>query len=107
MDDMEQKLNAVLNDPEMMGKIMAMAQSLGGGESQTPPDSLPDPGMLKQLAGFARQSGADPRQQNLLKALEPYLSQAKLRKLERAMRAAKMARMASTVLGSGKLFAGR
>lgn len=107
MDEMEQKLNSVLNDPEMMGKIMAMAQSLGGSGSQTPPDPLPDPGTLAKLSGLARQSGMDPQQQNLLKALEPYLSSGRLRKLERAMRAAKMARMASSVLGSGKLFAGR
>lgn len=107
MDDMEQKLSAVLNNPEMMGKILSMAQSLGGGEAQSPPPTMPDPGMLKQLSGLARQSSVDPKQQNLLKALEPFLSVERLRKLERAMRAAKMARMATGLLGSGKLFTGR
>ena len=29
MDEMEQKLGAVLGNPELMQKIMAMAQSLG------------------------------------------------------------------------------
>ncbi len=107
MDEMEQKLNSVLNNPEMMGKIISMAQSLGGSEHQIPPDSLPDPGTLAKLSGLARQSGIDKQQQNLLNALEPYLSSGRLRKLERAMRAAKMARMASSVLGTTNLFAGR
>jgi hypothetical protein len=108
MDDMEQKLNAVLNNPEMMGKILSMAQSLGGSQEQpTPAEPAFDPGMLKQIAGLAQKSGVDPQQQNLLKALEPYLTDQRLRKLERAMRAAKMARMASSVLGTTKLFAGR
>ena len=107
MDDMEQKLNAVLNNPEMMGKILSMAQSLGGTQEQ-PPQELPlDPGMLQSLAGLAQKTDVDPQQQNLLKALEPYLTSGRLRKLERAMRAAKMARMASSVLGTTKLFAGR
>ena len=107
MDDMEQKLNAVLNNPEMMGKILSMAQSLGGTQEQ-PTQELPlDPGMLQSLAGLAQKTGVDPQQQNLLKALEPYLTSGRLRKLERAMRAAKMARMASSVLGATKLFAGR
>jgi hypothetical protein len=108
MDDMEQKLNAVLNNPEMMGKILSMAQSLGGSQEQpASAESAFDPKLLNQLAGMARKSGVDPQQQNLLKALEPYLTDQRLRKLERAMRAAKMARMASTVLGTTNLFAGR
>ena len=108
MDDMEQKLNAVLNNPEMMGKILSMAQSLGGNQEQSAPaEPSFDPGMLRQIAGLAQKSGVDPQQQNLLKALEPYLTDQRLRKLERAMRAAKMARMASSVLGTTKLFAGR
>ena len=106
MDDFEQKLGAVLNDPEMMGKILSMARSLGAAEKEAPPEGLPDPGMLKQLSGLARQSGIDSRQQALLRALEPYLSGTRLRKLEKAMRAAKLARLASTLLGSGSLFAG-
>ena len=31
MGEMEDKLNAILNDPSAMGQIMALAQSLGGG----------------------------------------------------------------------------
>ena len=58
---------------------------------------------------MAGQTGIDQNQQTLLSALTPYMNQAKVAKLENAMRAAKMARLASGFLGSGglKLFTGR
>ena len=30
MDDLEQKLNSVLSNPQLMQQIMSMAQSMGG-----------------------------------------------------------------------------
>ena len=45
----------------------------------------------------------DQEQQALLQALSPYLSHTRVEKLERAMRAAKMAGLASTLLSSGAL----
>ena len=121
MDDMEQKLNSILGNPEMMAQIMNMAQALGGSgeqkEAAAPPPSpapkpapsLPsaglDPGMLAKIAGIAQQSGIDKNQQNLLRALRPYLSSQRIVKLEKAMRAAKIAGIASTALGgAGSLF---
>jgi len=113
MDEMEEKLGAILNDPETMGKIMAMAQSLGAQEPKqdkgAAPEPMPDLGMLKNLSGLTRQAGIDKQQQALLRALNPYLSGQRLKKLENAMRAAKMARMAVSVLGiqGGKFPTGR
>ena len=107
MDQMEDKIGAILNNPQLMGQIMNMAQSLGN--SQPPPQQDPsplpniDPSMLKTLTSMAGQSGIDHNQQALLRALNPYLSGRKVEKLERAMRAAKMARMASGFLGQGGL----
>lgn len=119
MEGMEEKLGAILNDPQMMQKIMSMAQSLGQSsgppreqekrqESQNPLSQL-DPAMLQKLGGIAHQSGVDNNEQALLKALGPYLSRSKIAKLENAMRAAKMARLASAFLGSGgmQLLTGR
>ena len=117
MDEMEEKLGAILGNPQMMQQIMSMAQALGQGEGQKaapqPPEpvrqsppSLPsgmDPMMLQRIAGLARQSGIDKNQQSLLKALQPYLSRERISKLEKAMRAAKIAAMASTVLRSSNL----
>ena len=107
MDQMEDKIGAILNNPQLMGQIMNMAQSLGA--SQPPPQQeaspLPnlDPGMLQKIASMAGQSGIDNNQQALLRALNPYLSNRKVEKLEKAMRAAKMARLASGFLGQGGL----
>lgn len=109
MDDLQTRMGAILNDPEMMKKISAMAQSLSATpepqpQSQPQPQQQPvlpniDPGMLQKLAGFAGQTGIDNNQKTLLHALNPYLSNERISKLERAMRAASMARMASVFLG--------
>jgi hypothetical protein len=65
--------------------------------------------MIQKLSGIARQSSIDKNQQNLLRALGPYLSRERITKLEKAMRAAKIAGIASTALaGSGlSLLSGR
>lgn len=112
MDQMEDKLGAILNNPQLMGQIMNMAQSLGQSQPSSPPpkeenQNLPnfDPAMLQTLSSMAIKSGIDGNQQALLRALNPYLSGRKVEKLEKAMRAAKMARMASGFLGQGGLSA--
>lgn len=113
MDDLEQKLNSVLNNPQLMQQIMSMAQSMGGAppapsEPQVPAsvqNPLPsfDPKMLQAISGFAQQSGIDQNQKSLLNALHPYLSRDRISRLEKAMQAAKMARLASTFLGQNSL----
>lgn len=111
MSEMEEKLNSVLSNPQLMQQIMTMAQSLGQ-SSETPPEPQPAPGpaapqidlaMVQKLSGLASQSGIDREQQALLKALTPYLNRDRIVKLEKAMRAAKMARLASTFLNQGGL----
>lgn len=110
MDEMENKLNSILSDPDMMGKIMSLAQNLGLSDQQNQQEAsqtsagIPDIDVstLQKLSGFARQSGIDKNQQSLLHSLRPYLSRQRIAKLEKAMRAAKMANMASGFLGSAK-----
>ena len=109
MEQMEDKLNAILGNPQLMQQIMNMAQNLSHQnpqpEAPPAPSSLPsfDPAMLSALSGLAHQGNVDPHQQALLSALTPYLSRTKLTKLERAMRAARLARAASGFLGKGGL----
>lgn len=115
MEELSEKLGALLNDPQAMQSILSMAQSLGAsvpaGTDQVPAAEsfLPDPGILRAISGLAADSRIDDRQQSLLNALRPYLTSDRLGKLEKAMRAAKMARMASVFLNSGgaKLLTGR
>ena len=110
MEDMQKQLSAIMGDPEMMQKLSAMAQSLGLGSppeptqaSQPPPLSDFDPSMLQRISGLVNSSSIDSDQRNLLAALTPYLSHERIRKLEKAMRAAKMATMASAFLTSSSL----
>lgn len=116
MDELEDKIGAIMNNPQMMQQIMAMAQSLGGQQPQQEPPKPdnPIPGMpqidlalVQKLSGFARKSGIDQREQALLGALQAYLAGDRVARLERAMRAAKMAKLATTMIGQQGLLGGR
>ena len=100
MSELEEKLSQVLSNPEMMQQIMALAGSLGAAQPEPQQvreaPSLPlDPALLGKIAAG---TGVDQNQKALLKALGPYLSRERSAKLERAMRAAKMATLASGLL---------
>lgn len=111
MEDMESKLGAILNNPDMMAQIMSMAQQFSGGESPPPPPPEPTPslpegldmGMLMKVAGMANSASVDKDQRALLLALRPYLTTDRIGRLEKAMRASKLAGLASSFLGSGIL----
>lgn len=117
MDNLEEKLGALLSDPDIMQKVQSLAQSLGQNTAPAPPvqespsTNTPDfdLSLLQKLSGFASQTEIDSNQRTLLSALSPYLSHNRVSKLENAMRAAKMARLASVFLGNGGLqqFSGR
>ena len=110
---MESKLGAILNNPDMMAQIMSMAQQFSGGESAPSPPPPPQPtqsipdgldmGMLMKVAGMANSANVDKDQRALLLALRPYLTSERIGKLEKAMRASKLAGLASSFLGSGIL----
>lgn len=113
MSELEDKLGAILNNPQMMQQIMSLAQAMGSQQpaQEEPPKPEPapapipnlDPKLLQSLAGMARQGNVDSNQQALLHALSPYLSRERVGKLERAMQAARMAGAASVFLNSGGL----
>lgn len=114
MSELEEKLNSVLSNPQLMQQIMAMAQNIapGGAEQDTspPPKEKPpeiDFKLLQKLSGIAQTGTIDRNQQSLLKALRPYLSHDRIGKLEKAMRAAKMAKFASGFLNSPQFQSGR
>lgn len=117
MSELDDKLNSILSNPQMMQQIMSLAQSMNGSDSApSPPPSAPppppppkapalfdapiDPSLLSKIAGLMQRGSIDQDQMQLLKALRPYLSGQKLQKLERAMHAARMAGIASDVIGS-------
>lgn len=109
MDEMEEKLGAILGNPQLMQQIMSMAQSLGQSApeppppKQEPPSVAPDidPAMIGKFMSLAGKTDIDRNQKALLGALKPYLTQQRLQKLEKAMRAARLAGAASSLLPDG------
>lgn len=128
MAELEDKLNAILGDPQAMGQILSMARALsGGGEEPAPsdapdgPDPPPDtssfeaaepPGDLGSLLGdldpellqkgltlLQTYRSGDDRREALLNALAPYLSPQKREKLEQARRIVRLTRVAAQALG--------
>ena len=113
MDELESRLGAILGNPDMMSKIMAFAQNFNQQEPQKAADPPPketapdiDLNMLKKLSSLAGKNGIDQNQRMLLSALRPYLSGTRISKLERAMQAAKMAKVATAVMSQRGLLSG-
>lgn len=107
---MEEKLSAILGNPQLMQQIMSMAQSLGQSappppQSKPEPSQMPDfdPALIGKIMNLAGKSNIDSNQKALLSALEPYLSPQRLQKLEKAMRAARLAGAVSAILPEGAI----
>lgn len=130
MSEFEDKLNAILSNPDAMAQVMGLAQSLSGSgvlegsghsEGKTQENtgssgggmggfgdlfSQLDPNLIKRLLpllGELNQDGGDERLQ-LLYALRPFLKPERRDKIERAVKAAKLIRVGKkflTTMGDG------
>lgn len=110
MDDLGERLNEILSDPQLMERISGLAGSLFGGESRpepqkekhaAPPDDLGlDPALLARVAGIMRSQGEKREERALLDAMRPYLSPRRREKMDRAVRLARIASIASVALGA-------
>ena len=114
MSELEEKLGALLSNPQLMQQISSLVQAMGQPSPPPPPPtppqqpSEPDLSQLQGLASLLQSNRIDTNQQALLRALSPYLSPWRVGKLERAMRASKMAGLASMFLrGDGQSPGGR
>lgn len=112
MSELEERFQAILSNPQMMQQIASMAQAMGDSTQKPPsepkePPAAPlpsfDPRLLQALSQTMGQTGIDSNQKTLLQALSPYLSTYRVRKLERAMQAARLAGAASAFLNAGGL----
>ena len=109
---LDQALGAILQDPAQMQKIFALAQSLGLSSPPQPPPSEPPPALPQPpppapersaaadtLAELLQKAGKlDRRQENLLNALKPFLKPGRREKIDRAMQAARLSRLAGAAL---------
>lgn len=106
MDELGEKLDALLNDPKQFGKIAQLASSiLGDGGDQSAPPSAPQPepgfdaGQLRRMLSAVRGSGRDSASRHLLEAMKPYLAEKRRRKIDRAMKLARLASLAELAAG--------
>lgn len=112
MAEWEDKLGAILNDPQAMGQIMALAKSIGGGEEKpaTPtaptvsePEPAPaeglDPRMMEVgMRALAAYQDADDRKTALLQALKPFLQEKRYKKVDKAIQIARISKAVRAVL---------
>ncbi len=116
MSDFEDKLNSILNDPAQMDKIAGLAKTLMGGEGAgKAPQGDPKSGgenILDSILGgtdaeamgklsriLSAVNSEDDNKTALLKAMEPYLSEKRRLKMDRAIKIARIAKVARLTLG--------
>lgn len=92
MSDLEDMLSGILGDPKQMEKISSVARSLMGGDDGDGALSV-DADALNRIKGMMGKTGG--RDENLLLAMRPYLSDKRRSKMDRAMKIAKLAAIAS------------
>ena len=97
MGELEERLNALLQNPEDMGRIAQMASRLMGqiapGEAEKPTGG-PDPGMMGAVGRILGQLNDSGGKKQLLTGLSPYLAPKRRQRLEKSLRIASAARLA-------------
>lgn len=120
MENMDSRLNALLNDPNAMARIMELARQLSGGAvSPTPPPAPPppppppqppqedsfDPTVLLRLLPLLQELRQEENSQTrqLLLALRPFLKPERQGKVERAVKLAHLIHIGKKFLTEGGL----
>ena len=108
MSELEDRISSVLNDPEQMARISAMAQQLLGGAAPSTQADGSSPAEVSPLSGLdgaalgklgaLLKGGEKSRQIRALEALAPFLQEKRRDKLTRAIRAAQLLRLAGAGL---------
>ena len=100
MENMENKILEVLNNPEKMSEILQIAKGMGFDPEQQMPASEEGCGIpTGELFRLLQQTNStDTRQQALLQALMPYLKPERQKKLQRAMQVARLTNLAGYAL---------
>lgn len=123
MSEFEDKLQAILGDPQAMGQIMSLAQSISGGTAAPEPtactqDADPcaptadtptgdlfsaleklDPRLLQLgMRLISEYNSTDDRKQTLLAALQPFVAEKRHIKMDQAIQIAKLAHVIRVAL---------
>ena len=114
MDDLAEKINSVLSDPESLKQLGEIASMLGFSPDQAPPlpppspQDTPDLGMpdiasLLTIATKLKDAGTDDDNINFLSALRPLLSDDKKPRIDRAIKILKLINLLPVLKDSGIL----
>ena len=99
MDDLQATLQSLLENPEELNRIAQSAASIFQDAPETQPqEEGPDLSQLSRM--FQNMDRGNSRQ--LVKALEPFLSDERRGKLERASRIAHLSSFAEVLFGKGE-----
>lgn len=107
MAEFEDRLGSILSNPDLMGKIMSMANSMNQQPPSPPPQptgcgSMPfDPGAMAGMMQMLKATQLEPRQRQLLQALRGFVPEDRLVRLEKAMQASLIAKFASKAMNQG------
>lgn len=98
MDDINDAISQILNNPERMQQVMEIAKHLMPVQEEDDQTSV-SPERMQVIGNILQQTQrADNRQEALVLALRPYLKPGRLTKLEKAMQIAKLSRLAEMAL---------
>ena len=111
MDELGDKLSAILNDPESMERVKQMAQILLGGDggetniSAEPAAPPADDVNIKQIISLfsKRKNTADDSRVQLIYALSPHLSEERRARADTAVKMLKLLDMLPLIKESGIL----
>ena len=106
MDELQEKLTQILQDPESLKQIMAFANTLSGEENEGEAipllQMLTSSDMLTKIQQILKQvNQPDEKQEALLAALSPYLKPERRNKLRRAIQIAHLSRLARVAWTTG------
>lgn len=127
MAQFEEKLGAILNDPQTMSRILSIAQSLDGGKSEANPEPGSDPSpepamepvsepaeatapgldvdprlMAAGMQALSAWQGPDDSRTALLQSLRPFVGPERCGKLDKAVRITKLSKVVRAALDTLK-----
>lgn len=107
MAEFEDRLGSILSNPDLMGKIMSMANSMNQQPTPAPApqpnaSAMPfDPGAMAGMMQMLKATQLEPKQRQLLQALRGFVPEDRLVRLEKAMQASLIAKFASKAMNQG------
>ena len=107
MDDISEKISALLSDPDGMERIKEMAQSLlGGSKTEEPAPNTAnegdiDIGALTRMLSLMKNTKGDDSRVKLLLALKPNLSPERQSRVDSAIRILKLIEIAPMLKDMG------